>query len=133
MDEDKKSGGRPKKRATQEALELCEDLVSALQSVKVNLSNNPTVQSEIDSLINYAKIINNKLPKVERLSQAIGKDFAVLNPETGEIRRLSFDEGYRQIMGYLQPQEGENIYVKLDQLYRIDFSEFVKWRNSREH
>ena len=132
MDEDKKTAGRPKKRSTQAAAEICEDLISALQSVKTTLSSNPTVQSEADVLINYAKIILNKLAKVERLSQAIGKDFVVLNPETNEMRKISFDEGYRQIMGYMQPKEGETVYVKLDQQYRIDFDEFIRWRNSRE-
>lgn len=129
----KKSAGRPKKRATAAAAEICEDLISALQTVKTNLSNNATVQSEADVLINYARIILNKLVKVERLSESIGKDFVVINPETNEMRRVSFDEGYRQIMGYMNPKEGETIYVKLDQQYRIDFDEFIKWRNSKGH
>ena len=121
--------GRPQKSKVEIATDSTDSLIKDLWSLCESYQND-ILKSEIKQLIYYAEIIKEKLPKINRLALTMGRKYVKITDD-GQIEEISFDEGYRKIMGYLP--KGETVIGKLKSersQYLESWYEFVKWRES---
>ena len=116
--------GRPPKSSLTRILDCCSDLEDAINSAKADFENE-TVKSEIEALKMYTRIIQEKIPKIQRLIQSLGRRYVKIS-QNGELEEIPFDVGFRMIMGY--NTKGESA---IEQLNR-EREEFLQWKEARE-
>ena len=121
--------GRPQKTkveiATDSTDSLIQDLWDLCESYQADV-----LKGEVKQLIYYAEIIKEKIPKINRLALTMGRKYVKITND-GQIEEISFDEGYRKIMGYLP--KGESVVGKLKserEQYLESWYEFMQWRKS---
>ena len=95
--------GRPPKDKITQSREMATQLEDLLREA-ANEYTNTIVSDEFTQLANYARIIREKLPRLATLSRYMKQSvaFAIINPDTHEVRFATNDEAQRLIMNYKQ-------------------------------
>ena len=79
--------------------ELAEELIAVIEDITLQYSQIPNVTDELSVCRQYAEIISNKAPRIQRLTTMVDRMPVMITPD-GSVAELSEDEARRIIMQY---------------------------------
>lgn len=89
----------PKPKEFSDLVDLAQEIISAVEDLKLQYSFNQNVQDELQICADYANIIARKAPRIQRLAKLEDRMPVVIEAD-GSVRELTSDETLRLIMDY---------------------------------